>query len=726
MEVFIDESGRFIETSTDQQDRIDAYKANRKFPSQLAGILFPRRALNEEQAEQVIRRCCQRSNSEFTHLFHANLLRPAVYSDFVTLACNQLTQKKLQPFRMVNEEMVSYGNRVSNYTNILAELLIQICHELSKSGPESIRLHVTAARVKLGESETGEIQLMDKTDYEKRIAEYFARAAVRKGYGSQTNNWSIGSFRLGSGKDNKILQLCDLVSNASHDDFIKCNPIAKSKLQAALGRFDFTLSSDTFYHQVNEFVSVDSFGLAFVSMVQRAVDTSGSDADGLFDTKLAELAKRFNQAPASAKLPQLRILMSWMQQSVESRTDLAFSIAAAQWIRTALIDAIGRQDGSDELLETWLSFTATSLMITTMNHLGQTVEAERESTRLDLLIPRLAGRWEYSTDIFEALIARAVHQNDCFDHQLARAGMDSVIEFFSNLNGFFADAFPGLFPEAVQSDLWAKALGTKVQSETFLMLLDKCTVEQVRQTSDAAIEQFALADDKHRQYQFRSEIEGFGGSWDLARKFLAKSFRLDAISHDTIAAHIAGLEQNSQGFPLLHWTRIGGLAALENDSYEMESFNAAFKSHKFTNNAWIIGTASNQYPAHGILRRIATVKAFNGDLSGANATISRLRNIVADSVIYNPVFEAILAASLVQVVAISPQRDMKIESEYLDCKNSQKLGALQIIKKLIDRVEKSHPGMAELFRKWFSTITAVLVGESETSDLLKIGQQIGY
>ncbi|MDA7861480.1 hypothetical protein N9B22_00265 [bacterium] len=726
IELFIDESGQFIETSTDLQDRIDAYKVKRKFPSQLAGILFPRRALNEEQAETVIRNCCKHSNVEFTHQFHANSMRPDIFSDFVKQACNQLEAKKLQPFRMVNEEMISYGDRVSNYTNILAELLIQVCHELSKLGHESIALHVTAAKVKLGEDELGVIQMMDESDYEHRIREYFARAAVRKGYGSQTRNWKIGSFQLGSGKDNKILHLCDLVSNASHDDFVKCDLVAKSRLKASLGKFDFTLSSDTFYDEVNEFASVDSFGLAFVSMARRSVDFGDAESDELFNAKLAELGKRFNQLSASVKLPQLRILMAWLQQGIAARADLGFSLAAAKWIRTSLAGAIGNQADSDELLENWLTFTTTSLMITTLNHLGQTVDADRESNQLNGLIPALAGRWEYSTEIFEALIAQAVHKNDCFDHQAAKVSMESVAGFFENLTGFFSDAFPGLFPECVQSDLWAKALGTKVQSETFLLLQGKGELEQVRQTSDAAIEQFALLSDKQRQYQFRSEIEAIGGNWELAREFLAKSLRCESSSHEAIATSIAELELERQGFPFLHWTRLGGMAASQGDRQELKEFYTAFKSKRFANNQWVIGTASGDYPIHGILRRMAVVNAFNGDKSAANAIISRLRNIVSNSEAISPIFEAILVAALVQVAAILYRPETKSGIEYLDCKNPQKLGAKQVIQKLVNRMEKSHPMLAEQFSNWGPVIESVLNGEQDPGCLADIGSQIGY
>lgn len=717
IEVFIDESGLFVETSTDPADQITSHKQMRRFPSQLAGVISLTPSYGESEAEKILKKSCKKSGVEFTRKLHSNEIRPTFYSQFVLEVVSQLQLQKVQPFRIVNEEQLSFGDRVSNYTNILAELLVRICHQYSKAGNQSIAVNVHAAKVVLPDAKSDYIEV---EDYQKRIDEYFSRASVRKGYGNQSKNWRIKSFRLGSGKDERLLQVCDVVSNASHDNFIKCDDNAASQLRASLGHFDFSLSSDSFYDEVNEYASQDSFGLAFIAFAQRSVDQLGSDTH--FARKLSEAAAGFARLSASAKLPQLRIMMAWLQQSIETRWDLAFSKAAAKWIRKSLIAELGKHE-TDQVLLKWLEFMATSLLITVQNHLGQTLEASTDGARLDDLIPELAARWEYSSDIFEALIARAVHQNDCFEHEPAIKNMNSVISFFSNLSGFFADAFPEkLFPENVKSDLWAKALGTKVQSQMFLLMQDRCAIDDVRETSDAAIEQFALEDDKARQYQFRSEIEAIAKDWESARRYVAKSLGTTEHSHNAIASKIASLELKNQGFPLLHWTRLGGMAAVNGDRSEVQSFVAALKSNKLTNNQWIIGTVDAGYPLHGILRRMAAVKVFHGDQSGANACISRLRNIVAASNSSTPVFEAILAAAILQV-AIILNSDSGIK--LLDNKDKKHAGAKQMAEAIVKRTQTSHPEMSLMFQRWAEAITEV--GRSkEWTKLASFGRQIGY
>ena len=123
---------------------------------------------------------------------------------------------------------------------------------------------------------------------------------------------------------------------------------------------------------------------------------------------------------------------------------------------------------------------------------------------------------------------------------------------------------------------------------------------------------------------------------------------------------------------------------------------------------------------------MAVVNAFNGDKAATNALLSRLRNIVSNSKVISPIFESILVAALVQAAAILYRPETKSGIEYLDCKNPQKLGANQVIQKLVNRIEKSHPMLAEQFSNWRSAIESVLDGKQDSGCLAKIGSQIGY
>ena len=168
------------------------------------------------------------------------------------------------------------------------------------------------------------------------------------------------------------------------------------------------------------------------------------------------------------------------------------------------------------------------------------------------------------------------------------------------------------------------------------------------------------------------------------------------------------------------------MAAASGDREELKSFVSALKSQKLTNNQWLIGTASDHYPTHGILRRMAVVKAFNGDQAGSVCCLSRLRNIIQASKVDTPVFEAILAATLVQLAKIQYKPGTGKGSEYLSNKINQKEGAKQLVEKLIKRTEKSHPKMAGLFQAWLKQIDSVIASKVEPGSLSSIGRQVGY
>ena len=181
----------------------------------------------------------------------------------------------------------------------------------------------------------------------------------------------------------------------------------------------------------------------------------------------------------------------------------------------------------------------------------------------------------------QAIVAKAVHQNDCFEHVVAHNSLEKVVKYYQDLGGFFGDAYPELFLSAIRSDQCAKALGTKLQSEMFLLLSGLGRIQDARDTSDAAIAEFASLADRNRQYQYRSEVEAIAANWEVARQYLAMSFELPSHTHQTVAAHIRTINHPvARGFALLHWTRIGGMAAVASAGQELADFKAALTGER--------------------------------------------------------------------------------------------------------------------------------------------------
>ena len=251
---------------------------------------------------------------------------------------------------------------------------------------------------------------------------------------------------------------------------------------------------------------------------------------------------------------------------------------------------------------------------------------------MERLLPSLAGRWEHATLLMRGLVAQAVHQTDSFDHAAASARMKVVAGYYGQLGELFHTALPEVFPTRVRSDLHGRALGTWLQSEILAGLQEPDRLVAARALSERAIDEFPAEADKERQYQYRCQLETAAGEYSEARRFLARSLRLTESGHAALGAAVADLGRVStvaQGFALLHWFRLGATAALDGAADERDAFLKGVESAEALDWAWCAGRVTDDYPTHGILRRVAVIRALRGEAEQAVAALRRLAEILA-------------------------------------------------------------------------------------------------
>ena len=667
VDVFIDESGLFTESSLDPRERIEYHKqSGRKFASQIAGLICEAGKLTESNAEQLFDGAHRVSKVEYSPRFHASETKSQPgFSKFASFVLEQFKLQKVTPARIANDELVAYGDRIANYTNILAEFLIRICRQLSMDGAKNISLNVFAARV-VKSKDGGVTTFFEEEEYLVRIREYFARAAVLGGHIRSNQKWEVSHFKILSARENRRLQLADLVSNVSHDDFSTVPVEIANELKSIMGPYDWSMSFDATMQQLDDLIDEQAYGLGLIRIAKTALLSGAQKESDRFASKAKKITGELFALPPAVRMAQLQVIASWLQQIVESRMDYAFSIRVCDWIVAEVAEH--NEAAIDSEIRHWIRFVCASWALTACNHAGDTSAASGRSAELDRLLGSLAGRWEYASDMMQALIAQSVHYNDLFEHAKAAEKVSLVANYYTSLGGFFAEAYPQVFHGHVHSDLCGRALGTKVQSQTFLCLANQLDVDAVRKTSDLAIAEFSLVDDKRRQYQYRSEVEAIAGNWIESRRFLAISLGMDEISHTAIAQKIKTLDDlYGQGFALLHWIRIGGMAASANATQERMAFWTAFRSQKFEHNGWCLGRIVD-YPVHGILRRLAVVYAATSEYAQATASLSRLRAIVASNP--RPVFRVILIAAQLQAAEFLAKKDLRsVKDMLLDSKS---------------------------------------------------------
>ncbi len=729
-DIFIDESGLFIETSTDPADRVKHHKQDRKFASQLAGVVCPTAQLTGTVARAMLEKSLKSAGLAFEHEFHSTQLRgrsQAGFNQFVELLVTELRTGDFQTVRIVNSERVSFGDRVANYTNILAELLVRVCQRLSGfNRGEAISLNVYAAKVRGDEDESGVFEIMAQSEYQERIRERLTLAAMAGGWGEQVPKWSIRSFQLASGKDDPRLWIADAISNASHDNYHAISPAAAQSLQSAFGDFDFTLSFNQSLERVKDLVDQQQYAAAVIEIGEHELSewTSQSASSEYMKQLNRLIPKLFELAPAIG-VPQLQAILGWLRQLSENRERLDDARQACNWFETQVLDQVGQrftEINLDAGLENWLRLGMATASLTACNHGGDVDDGKKQATKIDELVPKLAGRWEFTSDLMQSLITQAVHFNDLFKHSLVVKKMSMVAEYYQTLGSLFHEVYPGVFPQDVRSDLCGAALGTKVQAETYLMLSGKLNIETVRQTSDAAIAQFAKAQDLQRQYQYRSEIEAIGENWDAARHFLSEGIGCAESDHESLGTFIQNLSETELAFALLHWTRLGGVAATSGTTQELDVFFAAWCGTGFDKPGGELGQIS-VYPVHGILRRLAAVYAAKQDLAKTTELLRSLRRIVEND--EKALFQLIEAAAVMGAVGIIGRSDLpKAIGRLKGSKNDPSLSSL--LHSLVKKSTDTQPIIAGIGNHWLELTERFESGKAEPNELIIASNRVGY
>ena len=261
-------------------------------------------------------------------------------------------------------------------------------------------------------------------------------------------------------------------------------------------------------------------------------------------------------------------------------------------------------------------------------------DARQETDSLAKLLPGIAGHWEHATLLMRGLVAEAVHRTDSFELTRGVRADGRGSSIYEALGGLFQAALPAVFPERVRSEVCGRAIGTRLQCEIYRGLLERApTGSPVPASAERAGDRRILR--RHRQGAPISVPLPIGdGRWCLrrARHWLALSLRLDNDGHPTLAAAIQDLGESpsiDQGFAQIHWFRLGVTALLDGAEDEGSAFLTAVREARALSWPWSLGERGDEYPAHGILRRVAVIHAAAGEVGRVNETLRRLTRILA-------------------------------------------------------------------------------------------------
>lgn len=615
---YFDESGNFEEHTFLEGVNVERTETPQSGASQLVGILATTGLITSETSEQILSIAHQKAGLVLERQCHATvLLKNGKQHQYATLLDEfllQVGQSRVQSVRLSNNARIGFGDKVTTYTSMVAEMVVRIFEELtSKHGNDMIELNIIAARVRTnGRDKAAQPIFIDEMEYKRRLDEQIAFTAVRRGVAHNRVKWSIGSFRFGSGLKERPLQVCDLLSNASYHNFRNCSTEQKHKLKALFSNFDFTLNRSEVLEEIEHHRQEGSLAHAVQTIAE---NWNRPELDQNVRNRIKEhcasIVRQMADMPASARNVHLRQLAEWGGQFLVIR-DLDLADTTLKWLENQIAEPLFKSV-DDPVREDVCWFLAQLLILRLgeHNHRGELLIARPICDRLQEIFPALAGQWEHASLLTEAMTLRAVHLNDCYEFDEASSIMSAVEAFYGGLSSLMADALPGVFPERVRSRHRGMALGTQLQSEMFAGLSDPVRLENARRLNEMAIDEFSSENDQRRQYQYRCQIETYSGDLAAARSWLAKSLCVEADTHFALAERVKALDGVEQGFVLLHWSRIGMEAGRRGLKEDLNQFLEAFYQNGLDSSPWI-KQQGQEYPAHGIRRHLAVVLGIAG------------------------------------------------------------------------------------------------------------------
>lgn len=686
--LFIDESGVFdVENSGERPD---------DFPCQLAGILVPP-DFSEADGEEILADALRAAGTPLERQFHAKdyrQRRPSAYSPAVVELSRQLRRRGVRCLRLVNEERVSWADRVSTYTNMVAELVLRCFRRLEREGHRAVRLHLHAGEWWMPEVH----EKLSTEQYRESIRDALVLARLRSGVDERERDWQLGEVSLGDARKERRLQICDFLSHASSAGYRPCDEAATAALQAAFGEYDQTLSAPSVIDDLDGMLQRRYFGLAMSRLAEVASSSQfSSSTREVAETRRGRLAEGLAGTAPRARGEQLRGALAWLHELIEGQRalDLAATVGA-DFRKTllALLEALPSERHSEI---DWVKYSLGSLELLCANHRGDLHHAARLRGELDELLPKVASRWEHAPLVLESLVFRAVSEIDAFALSAASDNMSKAVKYYDELDGFFHQAYPGVFPEEMRSDLRARALGTAVQAEVARSLADPERLDEARRLADRALADFDSPADVARQHQYRAHLEAVARDFSAARVHLAQGIGAAGPEHSALALRVLELEGFAQGFAALHWLRLGALAICAEDDMEASAFRAAVSMSGVLEAGWCQG-APMVYPAHGILRRVALFHAESGNVGATAAALKRLcrtDEIAAGRLALVP----IQVAAIVEAAGALLAHEPKVARKLLLVGGQKHASAVSLARSYLAAVD-GIPSLHSTFRGW--------------------------
>lgn len=747
--LFIDESGTFKETSTDAVE----FNSRKKTRSQIVGFLAQRQPDILSKAERILDEIYREAGvieKKGSELNYSEL------NEIIPRLIKKLKAMQWQPVRLVNEEKVTFGSRISVYTNMVAELLLRIFQCKAESPQDKILIYLVGSEVQLekmdrsdariNQPQTPKRRIIELESYKQRIEEAIGFSAVHRGITRNQINWELYDISLEDARTEPELKICDLLSNASKDKYDKSSNSNKQLLIQAFGIFDQTMQTKDILERIDQLVNENALSSALIELARTL--TSDTETD-YFKTaaqnRLNSVLNKLSLIGARGRDAHFAVLIAWLDQLIgqERLADVGYKIA--NWILKNVLDSLylKLQPLNQEGTLDWIKFSINRWLLTAANHRGALRQARKASNAINQLSLQLALQSEHLPLLLDGFIVQAVHQTDCFEYKQAIENLEQIAELARQQSENLSKLLQIPSGE-IRSDMHAKTLGTLTVGLILAGFEDESKINYARRRSDEAIDRFSRQQDKERQYQYRCHLETLAGDFDAARLYLMKSLRPlkdneTSVNHKDLFQEISSLEKEKHFkyyFTLAHWLRIGATAArqnTDNQKAEFDNFYPVFVKSlvvKMYQNK----NFNKDFPAHLILKNIAFIESAHGESQTALKILQSLNEITLlnDNHLILPIIQIASYAETAANIWKTGEGFALVDSSKIESKteNQPKNDINLILNKMFRQGLDEFPNIKAKLQNWQEQISKLKFEPEEAENsrrvLLDIAKEIRY
>ena len=169
-----------------------------------------------------------------------------------------------------------------------------------------------------------------------------------------------------------------------------------------------------------------------------------------------------------------------------------------------------------------MAFHLNFLLLTSYTHSGNVSDTYSLEKKCDQALAALPPGWEWIALEIKYGIRKVSDRVNCFDLHRAFEMNEAMIKQCREIKELLS-----LYREDVKYDELAKALGTQVQIDAFLLRSEKGRYEEAVRRSDEAIAEFVRSEDICRQYNYRVQLETEAECYDRAYEFLCRAYGLE-------------------------------------------------------------------------------------------------------------------------------------------------------------------------------------------------------